>query len=687
MSTSKLVAGQATLELDIEGDALRSLGAVRVNDTPLRNPANRFLPWFDTFSGHVFNRFRMRDVQTTADGFTIQTVARAECDYPFREQRDVANDLVFRNRSWDASPREAGLDIQVRAADLEVGGIAFNGFTYWYEYRGDDDLPVHRLLDRQTWELGGGLTDTTLLLRHNEAPPVNRIGRDDTFTTSPAYDDIGGAGYSIDGHPVYHGGMWPRWVLLPGFDMQYGGDGVLVHYFDRVSLIRSLIESSAGEDWIRYHDLHLFEAGTHVSTNPRTVLYAAATLDEIDAVNLWTRFRDREAEKARSQFKIGFEPAPRVYMHDFQWTGYRWDSSYDATVELAAEFGIDIIAIDGFLENGIALREKTEQLLEQTGESDPVFDKFFHQSMCCNFDYEVADAFGGAEALTALCARAAANGVGLTPWCSLHLSPRSVLCEGATNARTLAVKENGRHADSGNPDHCCPVCLSSEVGRRALRRIPELLRENDLSGIAIDTFASKAWWQIDVANGSFRPQFDQVAGFYANLVNNGLLALPESYVTFSNHSCAKLMLDYDDYYRDPLHVAFGYNSYLTGKETPQPFDHAFLRGEQPLDALFRHFAHRHMPRFTFQNVPRREWRDDRVAELKELIRTYKTVRDRMQHRTVLKERPVVEWSNSEDAVRVWFVLEACKADKPARDAATGTTVTDGVLRRNRVYFV
>ena len=50
MQIQTIQVGDATFQLEIADGLLRSLGSVEVAGTPLRNPANRFLPWFDSYA-------------------------------------------------------------------------------------------------------------------------------------------------------------------------------------------------------------------------------------------------------------------------------------------------------------------------------------------------------------------------------------------------------------------------------------------------------------------------------------------------------------------------------------------------------------------------------------------------------------------------------------------------------------
>lgn len=239
--------GATDIEIESTGGLFRSLGEIRVNGTALRNPQALFRPWFDSFEGEVFDRLEVIGTETEIGTTRLKLKATSNNDYPFRERRDCSGDLCFRNRSFDAAPLTTELAICFKPATAEIGGRTLTGFSYWYEYQGE--VAIHRLLDRATWELGGNLDDVNLVCRNWLTPPRMNVGLDTTYST------VGLDRWAT----LLPGNMWARWSLLPGFDFQYGASGMLVGWYDAVSLVRTTIESNAGEDAIRFNDFHWFE--------------------------------------------------------------------------------------------------------------------------------------------------------------------------------------------------------------------------------------------------------------------------------------------------------------------------------------------------------------------------------------------------------------------------------------------
>ena len=411
--------GDANLHLEIRDGHLESIGAITVGGMVLRNPAAPFLPWFDSYDGEVFDRFEFVEVRQRGGEQVLALRAVSKSGYPFRERRDSSGDLCFRNVSYNAESVVSELNIVFKPAAATLAGRAFTGFTYWFEYA-NDACPIHRLLDRATWELGGNLDDVNLVCRNWLTPPRMKIGKETTYSTV-GLDQWAAA---------LPGNMWGRWSLLPGFDLQYGQSGILVGWFDRVSLIRTAIESNAGEDAIRFNEFHWFEQAGRVSTNPKTILYCPDRLDHTDALNLWTELQDRDCASGRRQFGIPEEEPARLTLHHFLWSDYHFDRSYEPSLAIAAELGLDQILIDSCFEQGEALRMAHEKLAPPKEQEGTTLAKAMPTNMCCTLDYQVAAEHGGEAALKRLCDQAAGMGLKVSCWMAAHVHPHSALARG-----------------------------------------------------------------------------------------------------------------------------------------------------------------------------------------------------------------------------------------------------------------
>ena len=685
--TETINVGDAAITPEVQNGDLRSLGDIRVHDIPLRNTRVRFLPWFDSYAGEVFRRFQLQSIERDGDDVTIRTTAVSDPDTVFQERRDSSGDVCLKQRHWDAEPIRAEFDIHLRPARQHIDGRAFSGFTYWFAYR-SQDAAIHRILDRQTWELGGDTEDVTLLCRNLFDVPSKDLSNGGAFSTVGLDQSVG----------VLPGNLWARWSLMPAFDMQYGPAGVFVSWFDRVSLIRSVVESLAEEQWARYLDLHYFEQGHEVRTNPKTVLYCADELDDVDAINLWTRVHDQERDKARRQFDMPTEEAPRLAYGCELWRNYSFEDDYGPGVEIAREFELDQIFIGPVWESGETFNQTLRGMLSDEAIDNTVLGKLAYNNKCTGLDIEVGESHGGVEGLKNLCDRAAAANIDVLAWMACHMSSRTSLASdpafGAGYKPMFAMKESGRHPDSGYTAECWPLDLNNPAVYRKFRDgFMRIARDTGLKGFLWDSFSNLGWWQIDYRHGTMRPQFDKVCQIYSDFVNAGHYLNVEAIVSFSSHSCVGLHGG-NVYAGHRLPFSYDTNfslNYLDedqrqGETTDQI--KRMLFGEKAVDELFRCLAHRRGPRFARRTLTedRERWDEQAVEAVKDTIRIYKAVRDRMQRRTVLKQDRGVLWEDGSDHAVLFAFHDMTWADE-ATDAGTAQPVTDGMLRKNRAYFI
>lgn len=677
--------GDVRVTPQTRGGMLRSIGGVQVGPTRLRNTANRFLPWFDTYRGAgIFNRFRLAGVERRGGQSVLLTRAIGDPDYPFMEMRDCSGDPVLRMGAWDQEPVEVDFRIVLEPAAADVGGRHFTGLRYWFEYEGGE-VPIHRILDRQTWEIGGDLTDVTILCRGLFDLPRKKVTAEGSFSTV-GLDNWAG---------LLPGNLWGRWSLLPAFDMQYGRSGVLLGWFDRVSCIRTVIESTPGEDWIRHVDCHYFEQTASARTNPKTLLYCDDRLDDVDAMNLWTAVQDQENQKARTQFAMKPEEPPAITFAHNEWRGFQFDKTYEPALDVAAEFGADLVFIDPVWENGEAYERTLRQLVGPEKFAGSILEKSSYENMCCSLDFEVSAVAGGEAGLKRLCDRAAAKGLKVISWMAMHYSSRTSLWQQSGPAAELghgkmhifAARESGRHPDTGYPAACWTVNLNAPVFEKIRRQILDLCKRTGLAGYLWDSFSNLGWWQVDYSKGDMRPQFDRMAALYAEMVNAGLYIQPEAVITFSSHSCCGL--HGGNIYDGDL-LGYSYDTVI-GLHYKEPTDaegkdqaNEILTGRRPLDLLFQCFGHKRVPTFAFHLVPRDHWSPQAVAAIKELFASYKKVRGRMVRRTVLKGGSGVRWDNA-SGPSVLFSFRDQTCDGAYHDAATGASV-GGTLKANRVYL-
>jgi hypothetical protein len=442
-------------------------------------------------------------------------------------------------------------------------------------------------------------------------------------------------------------------------------------------------------------DMHLFTQANKVATNPKTILHCPDQLDDVDALNLWTRLQDRELERGQAQFGIPKEDPPAITFSLNVWQDVNFDTTYEEVIDVASEFGGDYVFIDVVFEQQQAFKEYLLKEIPPERREGTIFEKFNQQNMCVVLDWMVNETWGGEAGLKRLCERAAAKGVKLLSWMSTHASPNSYLAD--TNhplTKTLARggngvyagRESGRHPDTGYAASCWTFNLNTPVMEWLRERLLGVCERTGLSGYLWDSFSNLGWWQVDYSQGDMRPQFDRMGQLYADLAKAGLYIKPEALVSFSNHSCCGL--HGGNVYAGDL-LGYSYNTVIAlwfndHKEGEKPyFENRILRGQAPVDLLFQCVAHKRIPALGLHLVPRAEWHVPSVAEIKRVLALYKAQRHRMIRRTVLKDGLGVRWDGGDQPVL--FAFKAAPAPAGARDAITGEAV--GACEPNHAYLL
>ncbi len=664
--------GSAYITPVIDGDALHSIGRISIHGVPVRGESVRFLPWFDTLNGDLFHRFRLNRIEHNDDRLVFHTTAISNPDVIFRRERDSSGDEVFRNHSWDTEPLDMRFRIVMESARETIDGVVFDGIRYWFEFE-SDDISLHRILDRQTWELGGTVDDLRVCIRNWSHAPMVRLNKETAFSTGGLVESFAVA---------FPGNLWARWSMMPAFDFQYrSGVGVLAAWYDDVSLIRNLVESSAGEDVLRCMDMHFFEKNVAGRTNPKSVMFAPkAVANDVDAANLWTRLYDREQIRSRKALGIRLdEDPPRVMLSENHWVRFHPDHSYDKALETAAEFGVDTLFIDPIWENEQTVHEMIQDWVPPAERHE--IENMYISNMCATLDYRISRHRGGPDAYRRLVDRAREMNVNVITWGATHISSRSTYFTARDSDRPVhnafAQKESGRHPDTGYPGECWPVNLHSSLKERIQRDLHHALEDTGLHGFLWDSFSNLGWWHIDYADGTLRPQFREMADLYASFVNKGYYIRPEALVAFSNHS--GLGMAAGNLYPPGLLATYSYNTEISLSFEDEA---DIIRGRTSCDLLFHWFANRHPPSIHVQRVPRDDWDEEAVAKLKRWIHLYKACRADMVRRTILDNCTGILWEGN-GSVHVWVLAPMSSPADHAVDRESGEEASQ--LSPFRVY--
>ncbi len=258
-------------ELLTRGDEFRGLGKIWIGDTLIRSGRLPLSPYFETFSGLQLHRLRYRRVEKSQRRFVIKLAAELT-RRPIAALRDHSFDPIHDASDWDQNTvaGRGELSLIVEPARETVEGTRFDGFRYHYEYRAADEASgLYWIMDRASWELDGNIVGSTVISQSACSPPGVTFAKNIAWSTEGVLHFLVAKGG--DENPVMTHNL-PRFASHGSFDFQFKGSKTLLGVFERVGLIRSLLQRDAGKRELKTFDKHIFDQAAHASTVPKKVL-------------------------------------------------------------------------------------------------------------------------------------------------------------------------------------------------------------------------------------------------------------------------------------------------------------------------------------------------------------------------------------------------------------------------------
>ncbi|MDK1032282.1 MAG: hypothetical protein QGD94_09770, partial [Planctomycetia bacterium] len=490
------------IEMPIAGGQLLGIGRACAGDLVLRNPELPIFPFIVTFDGITYSRATYEGF-TEADGKVIIHSKIHGTILSYQEQRDHYQYQVFNPGPWGADVEDE-LDwiFSESSATFPAGtgdGRQYTGFAYSFRYR-SKEKKIHRLVDRATWELGGRCEGNHVLFQ--------------CWFTAPDFEPAVESSYSSNAYiadPEYKGSRYMMQFLcrfghMQTFDYHYNDDAIMVQFFDKPFMLKSLIQTDEGEDYVKYFEQHLFPLSGDVTTVPKNVVVSKLQepLSYVGQWNEWTRVSDtlNEGYLAYYDFKQD-EPMPTLcvnYWNDFKITDYLGDP-FEICKKMDAKYlFVDSLWITAASEHG--------------------------GNMCAPYEFDIADAWGGYDALKEVVEEADKEGIEIFVWFATHLSTASPLL-GAKGGADWGVRlEDSR---VGGP---FPSLLSANLhsGFRAymIERMKYLKERTGLHGFMYDSYAHLGQMALTYASDDIAPQFDECITMQQEIQKMGYKWMVES---------------------------------------------------------------------------------------------------------------------------------------------------------------
>ena len=467
------------LELLGQGDLFRGIGAVcianqmvRSGERPMfveiRNPAGIEMVDYSLVK-------RTEGPEGVRLGFAMKQREAGPMEWMVHEVR-----ARYSTADWSEPARDAvdtSLELELRPVEREIGGRHYEGFSYRYHYR-SADVPIYKLLDRGTWEIGGRAMGNELWMRSCFVPSICKVESVEQFHSTEWYIP------DCANPNVFQ--FLPLQTELQGFTFTAAKAGVLLTWANDVAHIRSLLEKPRGKDvQVHFHE-HCGDLGQDFSTAPVEVLWSPGERNRVELANDYHAMAELVGEALHERIGMRRERG-MPYGHIEEWEPADLERYRKVGLPKLQQAGIKTVFLASHFENNM--------------------NTWGVGNMCCTVDYKVAESVGE-EKLRAFCADAKAGGVAVEMWANTSIStltpmfdsrngtsdrirflPRKDSIMEAIDPATSFVR-NPSHAIEA--DHYTPVFAvlnlrDAKVRAYWLRRWREAQERIGLGGIFLDS--------------------------------------------------------------------------------------------------------------------------------------------------------------------------------------------------------
>jgi hypothetical protein len=516
MTIHAFTLGNCRGEVLTDGDAFLGLGRMWIGETLVRSGRLPIRPYTASFGGAELAGLTLLGIDA---GDEVRVRLRAD----FRPMetkmlRDLSFDPIHEKGDWD-TPVSAGsalLTVVLRPATYAVGGYAFTGFSYSYEYDGPE-VPLFYLLDKASWELDGDITGATAYSQSSCSDPVATFASDTFWTTEGELFFLDATMNRTMTHNL------PRWASHQAFDFQCKGDATLLGLFDHVELIRTLLVREPRKAELKCFDKHIFDETGTFATSPKAILLNTDPKRAVDQQNLWTWVFDDVHTRARAEFGLREQP-PLPMMGHHYWTNRCIDTYYADVLPACAALGLAIFT-ENFKKSDAAGPLGQEAMRLPNG------------NMCTSHEYVISDACGGMKKFKKYIADSQRLGVKNFMWTNTYVSFATPLnaehrVEGEGSwfiaMEDTRLKYGGAYTSvSSNLNFKNPAVRAYYIDTHRT-----IAKESGLEGFYIDSFYNLFFMPVDYGTGHPRTVWREALSVMKALQDDGVGFYIESFGPF-----------------------------------------------------------------------------------------------------------------------------------------------------------
>ncbi len=382
-----------SLQILTRGDRYLGIGKVSAGGVALRSGRRPMSPEIRTPDGVELVDFRVQSLAATADGIRVELTASRRTGalmdwmvHTVRNRRNV-ND-------WTEAPRPATgtlLRLEITPVTRRLAGTDCAGFAYRYSYS-SPDLPIYRLLDRGTWEIGGKAVGNEFWMRNCFTPSVVRFESVEQFHSTEWFlPDCANPN-------IFQ--FLPLQTELQGFAYTFHRRGTLMSWATEVAHVRSLFEKPRGANEICHWHEHCADLANDFSTSPVEVLWAPGKRDRAGQVNLYETMKELVHETLHRQLGMRRERIT-TYGQIEEWSLPDMARYTEAGLPKLLDAGMRTVGLASHFQNNM--------------------NTWGVSNMCCTVDYTVAETVGE-DKFRAFCTAAKAGGAKVEMWGNTSIS-------------------------------------------------------------------------------------------------------------------------------------------------------------------------------------------------------------------------------------------------------------------------
>lgn len=381
------------IETIMSGDEFLGLGRISIGDVDIRSPRRPMFVEITTPDGIRLQNYRLIDQKVTDDSieltFTADQINDGLMEWMLHTVRNRRN---LSDWTEEAKPaKDTTLKLILKSLTREIGGRTWQGFTYQYIYH-SDTLPIYRILDRGTWEIGGDIVGNEFWMRSGVVPSKVKFGGKDDFYSSEWYLP------GIENPNIFQ--FHPLQTTLQGFTFTTSPRGTLITWPNEVKHINSLFEKESGKsELVHYHE-HCGDLENELKTAPVEVLWSADALTEVQAANAYEAVKDLIYDTLHANAGLKRERVTTYGVIE------EWQiPDMDKYINQAMPAFIDAELKTVFLPN----------------ECENAMNVYGVSNMCCNIDYKIAETVGE-DNMRRFCKKANDAGIVVEMWGNTAIS-------------------------------------------------------------------------------------------------------------------------------------------------------------------------------------------------------------------------------------------------------------------------